>query len=159
MNIPREGVWVQCVMVFNDFLNNMLLIEWVGMVVMGIITVLSILVWLYWRWNNRSNISFVLSLLASSYHHSTQHPRPVEVQAGKKLPDDGEKVDLSLDSVDWEMEMRDEKKVTRFVLRFLDSDGVFLLRIVKANTNSTMTSELTSQLYKIFYLQEARVTC
>ncbi|XP_076458507.1 innexin-5-like [Babylonia areolata] len=41
--LPDEGVWVQCVLVFNHF---MLLLEWVGLVALGLLTILNVLLWL-----------------------------------------------------------------------------------------------------------------
>ncbi|KAL8575969.1 hypothetical protein ACOMHN_051987 [Nucella lapillus] len=157
LDIPKEGVWVQCVLVFNNFLENMLLIEWLGILVLSITTILSIFTWNYWRWNEQSNVSFIHSLLSVNLHSSPPLPSSTnELKDVVHMGEISEKMSEGRsEGLDWEKELKDREKLKRFIDNFLGADGVFLLRIIQANTNRVVMGELASQLYKVFFLYDA----
>ena len=47
--------------------------------------------------------------------------------------------------------IRNEKMVVRFVNTYLRHDGVFLLRLIAHNTNGITTTEITHELWDLWY--------
>ncbi|XP_076458508.1 innexin unc-7-like [Babylonia areolata] len=133
--LPEEGVWVQCVLVFNHFLQNMLLLEWVGLVALGLLTILNV-------------------LLPATELKRARRDGDVDVDVFFPSCENGEKKSSSnaqlYDREKEEEDVMDDVRVRRFVRDFLGADGVFLVRIVQVNTNRVVMGELVRELYKIF---------
>ncbi|KAK7499160.1 hypothetical protein BaRGS_00009707 [Batillaria attramentaria] len=148
ISMPPHGVWVQCVLKFNMFLENFLLVEWVGLLVLLLLSVVSMMTWVGKILSSRTRLYFIADLLSTGVQPAVQAPVTTE-----EIPSDDHtpsKRNSERKELDWEMELRDEEKLRSFTHHFLSVEGVFVLRLLKINCEPLLVAELTRCLYTVF---------
>jgi len=119
---------IQCTLPINLFNEKIFIFIWFWLCLVAIMTVYSFLVWVY-SFTATSRISFIRRYLKlndrlgyHSHRSSSSHSSTAS----------------------------DNKLFEAFVFEYLKQDGVFLLRIVKKNTNDIVTGELVCSLWDNF---------
>ncbi|XP_025089060.1 innexin unc-9-like isoform X3 [Pomacea canaliculata] len=117
-NYQAKGIWVQCILTINMFLEKLFLIEWLWLLIMLVVTIISFSAWCYKILQTQAALKFVESYLRLMQFYS----EPVHVPK--------------------------TCTVEQFVTEYLRSDGIFVLRILAVNTDEVVVSQLVEELWK-----------
>ncbi|KAL8591961.1 hypothetical protein ACOMHN_020439 [Nucella lapillus] len=112
------GMWVQCILTINIFLEKLFLIEWFWLLLLLLITSVSFCIWCFKILQTQTAIKFVRSYMKLMGVYSPLPPVP------------------------------EHCSVDQFVLQYLRNDGVFILRILAVNTNEVVVAQLVEELWK-----------
>lgn len=121
---------IQCTLPINLFNEKIFIFIWFWLCMVAALTVYSLLIWVF-NFTSSSRISFIKRYLKVndrlggyvSHHHSSSTSSSITV---------------------------DNKIFDAFLFEYLKQDGVFLLRIVKKNTNDIVVGELVCALWDHF---------
>ncbi|GMT37249.1 hypothetical protein PFISCL1PPCAC_28546 [Pristionchus fissidentatus] len=118
---------VQCVLMINMFTEKIYVFLWFWFMLVGFISILSLLYWLVALIFGSSQKEYVARYLRCT---GAIHAEP---------------------------NRDDDKSVSGFVNHFLTADGVFLCRLIQTNGGDLLAGEIITELYKLYLASKAAI--
>jgi hypothetical protein len=132
---------VQCVLPINLYNESIYVFLWFWMVLVASVSILSFLVWLIRSVIPCDRVRFVRNHLSFTSNGSLLMTVPGGADVSTS-------VDQSFEGI------KDKKYIEQFTSSYLKPDGVFLLRLIAHNTNGITTTEITRELWSLWYDRE-----